>query len=325
MDSKRSLDIVIPVYNEASVLPQVFERLRQAFAPERLAACGVSTMRAIFVDDGSTDPTATLIVDKIKDGFPAALLSLSRNFGHQAALAAGLDYASADLVAIMDADLQDPPEFIPAMVTCLDEGFDIVIGQRRNRQERFFKRFCYWAFYRICSFLSEVPMPLDAGDFCVLTSEVVQALRRLPEKLRFQRGLRGWIGFRQTTLAYDRPGRELGATKYTWRKLYALATDGIASISIRPLRITQVLLFFSAIVTIGYLAIMTMAYLRSDRSDPHILWFLATQGLIALTSALQLFCFYILGAYVGRMYLEVKARPSYIIMRTVPQTPEKSV
>ncbi len=320
MDSNRSLDIVIPVYNEAPVLGRVFEHLNRSFSLPARTSRGISTVRFIFIDDGSSDDTTSLITDEIRRGSPAALLCLSRNFGHQSALAAGLDFSTADLVAVIDADLQDPPELILEMIERLKEGFDILFGQRHHRKEAFYKRLCYWAFYRLCSLLSEVSMPVDAGDFCVMKSDVVRALRSLPEKLRFQRGLRSWIGFRQSAFLYDRPGRELGVTKYTWRKLYALATDGIASLSIRPLRITQVMLFISAILTTGYISMLILLFLRSDHPGSQVLWFLTTQGLIAITSSLQLFCLYIMGAYLGRMYLEVKGRPPYIVMRTV--TPE---
>jgi len=234
---------------------------------------------------------------------------------------AGLDHATADLIAVIDADLQDPPELILDMIRRLDEGFDIVYGQRRKRQEPVYKKFLYFTFYRLCSFLSEVYLPVDAGDFCVMTRDAVFALRQLPEKLRFHRGLRSWIGFRQCALPYDRPRRKLGVSKYTWPKLYALATDGIASLSIRPLRITQVLVFLSIVVTLVFVSLTSFAFLRSNKPDPYMGWFLATQGLIAFTSSLQLFSLYILGAYIGRMYLEVKSRPSYIVMKTVSPPP----
>jgi glycosyltransferase involved in cell wall biosynthesis len=317
MSAIRTLDVVIPVYNEAPVLAALFERLHRISLRDQLEHHGLASVRFVFVDDGSSDGTPAFIADKIKHGDRAILLRLSRNFGHQAAVAAGLDHATADFVAVIDADLQDPPELVLDMIKRMDEGFDIVLGQRRNRQEPWYKRLFYWMFYRICSFLAEVQLPVDAGDFCVMRSEVVRALRGLPEKLRFQRGLRSWVGFRQSALLYDRPARALGASKYTWRKLYALATDGIASLSIRPLRITQVFLFISTLVTLAFFGTATFAYLHSDRPDSHMVWFLATQGLIAFTSSLQLFCFYVLGAYVGRMYLEVKARPNYIVMETV--------
>jgi polyisoprenyl-phosphate glycosyltransferase len=323
--ASHTLDVVIPVYNEAPALAELFHQLEQVFSRPSLESSGLSSVHFVLVDDGSSDATPSVIAEKIRTGLNATLLCLSRNFGHQAAVAAGLDHATADRIAVMDADLQDPPELILNMVRRLDDGFDIVYGQRRKREEPFYKKMLYAGFYRVCSFLSEVTLPVDAGDFCVMTREAVMAQRQLPEKLRFNRGLRSWIGFRQCALPYDRPGRRLGVSKYTWPKLYALATDGIASLSVRPLRITQVLLFLSLLVTLGFVTLTTLAYLRSNRSDSHMLWFLTTQGLIAFTSSLQLFSLYVLGAYVGRMYLEVKSRPSYIVMKTIsPLSSERS-
>jgi glycosyltransferase involved in cell wall biosynthesis len=324
MNSSRSLDVIIPVYNEAMVLPQLFEQLDEVFSPPMLASSGSITVRFIFVDDGSSDETAALIADRIRNGWRAVLLCLSRNFGHQAAIAAGLDHTTADLVAVMDADLQDPPKLVLDMIHRLDEGFDIVYAQRRTRQEPFYKRVMYSGFYRLCSFLSEVYFPMDAGDFCVMSQEVVLVLRQLREKLRFNRGLRSWIGFRQSAFIYDRPARQAGDTKYTWSKLYALATDGIASLSTRPLRFTQGLLFISLLVTFTYVTLTTVFFLRSHALDSTALWFLSTQGLIAFTSSLQLFSLYILGAYIGRTYLEVKSRPSYIVMRVISPASSRS-
>jgi glycosyltransferase involved in cell wall biosynthesis len=322
MISQRTLDIVIPVFNEHTALPALLERLRKVFFAEPLERFGLSGVRLVFVDDGSSDGTAAFLAGEIRRGLPATLLRLSRNFGHQAAVTAGLDHAAADRVAIIDADLQDPPELILEMVQRLDSGFDIVFGQRRTRQEPWYKRSLYWLFYRICGLLSDTRFPADAGDFCVMTSGVVKTLRALPEKLRFHRGLRSWVGFRQSALPYDRPARALGTTKYSWGRLYILATDGIASLSIRPLRITQALLFLSVLVTLGFFALTLFAYRRTESPNTNAIWFLATQGLVVFTSSLQLFSLYILGAYVGRMYLEVKARPTYIVMETVTSKPD---
>ncbi len=320
-----SLDLIIPVYNESQGIHQLFERLNRVFREQPLESWKLSSVRFLFIDDGSSDDTAKIISGKILAGWNAKLLILSRNFGHQAAVGAGLDHATADFVAIMDGDLQDPPELVLDMVNRLNEGFDIVYGQRKTRQEPFYKRFLYSSFYRIASFLSEVYMPVDAGDFCAMRAPVVSALKQLPEKLRFHRGLRSWIGFRQSALAYDRPAREIGTSKYTWSKLYSLATDGIASLSIRPLRITQIMLFLSILVTLVFICLTIRMYFQSNRSDSYLLWFLTTQGIITFTSSLQLFSQYILGAYVGRMYLEVKSRPSYIVMETVDETSVGSI
>jgi dolichol-phosphate mannosyltransferase len=160
-------------------------------------------------------------------------------------------------------------------------------------------------------------MPVDAGDFCLMKLDVVRALRKLPEKMRFLRGLRSWVGFRHAALPYDRPSRRVGSSKYTLASLYALATNGIASMSIRPLRIMQAVLFFSLLLTAVFVGLTTLRSMNSSSFGPQASWFLITQGLIAFTSCLQILCLYLLGAYIGRMYLEVKSRPSYIVMETI--------
>ncbi len=322
-DTNRSLDVVIPLYNEASMIAALVQRLDEVFTPPFMAQAGLTRVQYIFVDDGSDDDTAIQLKTKILAGWPAKLYRLSRNFGHQAAVTAGLDHAAADFIAVMDADLQDPPELLLDMVRCLDKGFDVVYGQRRSRQESWVKKFLYWTFYRVYRFMAEIPVAVDSGDFCVMRRDVLLALRRLPEKLRFHRGLRSWVGFRQTALTYDRPSRRLGKSNYTLAMLYTLATNGIASLSTRPLRMTQGILFFSLIVTLGSFATTAVVFFRSSGKDPNLVWALSTQALVAFTSSLQIFCLYIIGAYLGRMYLEVKARPAYIVMETIsPPVPD---
>jgi dolichol-phosphate mannosyltransferase len=314
--SNRSLDVLVPVFNEAEVLDVLFQRLASLFATEKIQELKLSRVRFVFIDDGSRDETARRIADRIREGFPGLLIRLSRNFGHQSALSAGFDHADADFIAVIDADLQDPPELVGEMIRKLDEGFDVVYGQRRSRTEGPLKKLAYWAFYRFLAIISEIQVPVDAGDFCVMKREVLVAMRKLPEKLRFHRGLRSWVGFRQAAFPYDRPERTAGDSKYTFSMLYELATNGVASLTIRPLRITQAVLFFSMIVTVGFVILGARWYLISSPSNPQTFWFLMTQTLVAFTSCLQIFCLYMLGAYVGRMYLEVKSRPAYIVMET---------
>jgi glycosyltransferase involved in cell wall biosynthesis len=318
----RSLDIVIPLFNEGFTLPELMTRLDSVFSPGRTESLGLRTVRFLFIDDGSTDDTPTILATRIRSGWPATLVRLSRNFGHQPAITAGLDRAEADLVGIMDGDLQDPPELIPEMLAKMGDRFDVVYAVRRSRQEPFYKKAAYWCFYRLFALLCDVRMPVDSGDFCLMRQSVVQALRALPEKLRFHRGLRSWVGFRHTSFFYDRPGRALGRSKYTFAALYALATNGIASLSIRPLRITQAILFFSMLMTIVFVAVIIFAVMRSSAESPLESWFLVTFGLVAFTSCLQIFCLYLLGAYLGRMYIEVKSRPAYLVMETIDPSSE---
>jgi polyisoprenyl-phosphate glycosyltransferase len=316
-DRPVTLDLVIPIWNEEAVLGLLFERLAEAFSPARCAQSGIASVRYVIVDDGSRDRSAEMVRSAIERGAPAVLLRLSRNFGHQAAVSAGLDHATADLVAVIDADLQDPPELVHEMTARWREGFDVVYGVRQRRKENVLKVAGYWAFYRLVAFLSDLQVPLDGGDFGLMDQRVVAALRSLPETLRFPRVLRAWVGFRQTGVAYDRPERQGGHTKYTLGRLYRLATDGVASSSVRPLQLAQVFSFsyFVLMFVLGVVVLRRLVFSDEPGVSPALL---LTYLLIASGSFVQSLCLYILGAYVGRTYLEVKRRPAYLVMETVP-------
>ena len=206
-----TLDVIIPLFNEEEMIPALVAQLNDTFSPDNLIKHGIGDVRFLLVDDGSKDRSAELLAGHIRRGFRGELLRLSRNFGHQNALCAGLDYADADVVAVIDADLQDPPELILSMVDVWRQGHEVVYGERRKRKESVIKRIGYWGFYRLMAFLSDIAIPLDSGDFCIMDRKVVQALRKLPENLRFVRGLRAWVGFRQTGIPYDRPKRHAEA------------------------------------------------------------------------------------------------------------------
>lgn len=320
-NARPRLDLVIPVFNEQDVIEVLVSQLCAQFSSKNLTDAGLSSVRYIFVDDGSADETAALVRDKIRSGIPALLIRLSRNFGHQAALSAGLDAADAELVACMDADLQDPPELVYAMVERWRDGCDVVYGQRRTRRERALKRAGYWLFYRVLQSLSDIPIPRDSGDFCLMDQKVVTALRALPEKLRFIRVLRAWVGFSQAAVPFDRPARKAGAPKYDWRGLYRLATDGIAAASIRPLQLAQVVSFGFFLLAMVFLSLLGFAlFLAPEAPTPP--FELIALLLLMLGNASLALCIYILGAYVGRTYLEVKGRPSYLVMERIGQRQE---
>lgn len=310
-----TLDIVIPFFNEEDVLVSLLDRLASVFSPERRSECGITHARYVMVDDGSSDRSAAIIAAAIAQGAPATLVRLSRNFGHQNALSAGLAAATADVIAVIDADLQDPPELIPEMLRLWRQGHDVVYARRKRRAENLLKRTGYWLFYRIVAFLSDVRIPLDSGDFCLLDRRVVRALADLPEKLRFPRVLRAWVGFRQCGLDYDRPAREAGRAKYTLSKLYRLATDGVVSASVRPLQIAQVfsVSYLLATIVLG----LALWKLPTGASWGIPSWALVMYLLILSGNFVQVFCMYILGAYVGRTYLESKGRPPYVVMEVV--------
>jgi polyisoprenyl-phosphate glycosyltransferase len=311
-----SLDLVIPIYNEAEVLELLFRTLHDTFSRANLDLRNLSRVRYLFVDDGSSDRSAQIILEKIRAGAPAVLFRLSRNFGHANAICAGLDHASADLVAFLDADLQDPPAVVLEMVDKARDGYNVVFGLRRKRKENVFKRTAYWTFYRLVALLSDIKIPLDSGDFCLLDHRVVNALRALPEKLRYPRVLRAWVGFRQTGLEYDRPRRQAGESKYTFVKLYRLATDGIASASIRPLKIAQFSSFLFGVIAVGLaLILVVMLWEQADAPVSHPL--LLVSMLVTTSNALIMLVLYVFSAYLGRMYLELKGRPTYIVMERI--------
>ena len=311
-----SLDVIIPIYNEAEVLDLLFATLAETFSTANLASRHITRVRYLLIDDGSSDESPRIIAEKIRAGAPAVLLRLSRNFGHASALCAGLDHADADLVAILDADLQDPPAVVLQMIDKAREGYNVVFGQRRKRKENVFKRLGYWSFYRLIALLSDIRMPLDSGDFCLMDRRVIAALRGLPERLRFPRVLRAWVGFRQIGVQYDRPRRQAGDSKYTLGKLYRLATDGIASASTRPLKIAQFASFLFGLVAVVLTVILLLVLtgrLSLTVSHP----FLLASVLVVSSNALTMLVLYVFSAYLGRMYLELKGRPPYILMERI--------
>ena len=311
-----TLDLVIPIYNEADVLDVLFSTLEDTFSTPNLSCRNISRVRYLFVDDGSSDASAEIIRNRIRAGAPATLYRLSRNFGHANALSAGLDHANADFVALLDADLQDPPAVVLNMFDKANEGYSVVYGQRRRRKENLLKRIGYWSFYRLLALVSDIQLPLDSGDFCLLDRKVVLALRNLPERLRYPRVLRAWVGFRQTGIEYDRPKRRAGESKYTMRKLYRLATDGLASASTRPLKIAQFSSFLFGIATMGLtLAFVLMLFGQLSVAIP--LPYLLATILVVASNALTMLVLYVFSAYLGRMYLEIKGRPPYIVMETI--------
>ncbi len=307
------LSVVVPCFNEQDVIRATHERLWQA-----LAGHG-KTFEIVYVNDGSSDATAGIL-----DGFAAAasggevrVVHFSRNFGHQAALSAGLDHVRGRAVGIIDADLQDPPEVLMQMFTRWGEGFDVVYGVRRKRKEGLLKRASYSGFYWLLSRLSEIQIPLDSGDFCVMDESVVECLRGMEEPNPFWRGLRAWVGFRQCAFEYERHARAAGEPKYTFSKLVGLAVDGLLSFSSRPLRLATYL----GLMTSG-LAMLSAIYRLAQGLFPDFFarhgyqpvpGFATTVILILVLGGVQLVCIGILGEYLGRIHAAVKHRPRYVV------------
>jgi dolichol-phosphate mannosyltransferase len=314
------VDVVIPIWNEQDVLPFLLERLDAIFAPSHLREHAIKDVRFLFVDDGSTDRSASILAESIQRGLPAVLLRLTRNYGHQNAVSAGMAASRGDVTAVIDADLQDPPELILEMLEKWREGADVVYARRRARDENPLKRLGYWGFYRLVALLADIKVPVDAGDFCLMDRRVVRAICDLPETLRFPRVLRAWVGFPQTSIHYDRPRRHAGRAKYTLGRLYRLATDGVVSASVRPLQVAQVfsVTYLFVIFALGMIALLSPQWSHIDIPP----WALVSYLLILSGNFVQVFCIYILGAYVGRTYLESKGRPPYLVMEVVGRREE---
>ncbi|MFA6005475.1 MAG: glycosyltransferase family 2 protein [Patescibacteria group bacterium] len=301
--------LVIPVYNEQDNVEQLYERTRKVMVTLK------KKFELIFINDGSHDSTQELLTklhaadDKVK------VINFSRNFGHQVAVTAGLKFATGKKIAILDADLQDPPEVLPTFFAKLDEGFDVVYAIRKHRKENFVKRFSYFVFYRLLKTIASISIPLDSGDFCVMSSRVVSLLNTLPERNRFIRGLRSWVGFKQVGVAYDRDNRHAGNSKYTLHKMFKLAFDGIFSFSYVPLQLLTfagflffVLSIVGSIITV-YAKFFTSVYI--PRGFP------TTIITILFIGGINMLALGIMGEYIGRIYDEVKHRSPFIIESTL--------
>lgn len=317
MNKDLSLEIVIPVYNEESVLPLLYAELEEVFTPETCAEIGISTVKCLFVDDGSTDSTVTSLLMYRPENFSIEVIRLSRNFGHQPAVSAGLSQTKADLVAVMDSDLQDPPELIPTMISKIREGNnDVVYAQRNARQENPAKMLGYSLFYKLYSAMSPIDVAAKSGDFSVMSRRVVDEINRLPESLRFVRGLRSWVGFKQEAIGFDRPSRAAGEAKYTMGALYKLATDGLASLSIMPLKLAQLAAIIFFVLSIGMACFIPILL---GNASAETFWIFVVLTIIVLGMSLNMAFLYIIGAYLGRSYLEIKGRPAFIISEILKQ------
>ncbi len=305
------LSVVVPFYNEEENAREIYRRLTGA-----LEAIG-SPYELVFVNDGSKDATPSLL-DAIQAEDPRVIVvHLSRNFGHQAAVSAGLQQAAGRAVVIMDGDLQDPPEVLDQFVQLWRQGHDVVYAVRTRRKENIFKRACYFVFYRLLRAISDIDIPLDSGDFCLMDRKVVDVLKHLPEQLRFIRGLRTFVGFRQIGLQYERAAREAGKPKYTLRALVRLAVDGLVSFSGYPLHLVTYLGFASAGLAV---AMSVWAFIDSlyNRATPR--GWASTIIVVLFMGAIQLLSLGIIGEYIRRIFLECKGRPAFIVREVRKRT-----
>ncbi len=303
------LSIGIPLHNEEEVVPELLARLAAV-----LDALEGGPHQVVFVDDGSTDGTRRLLTSAARHDPRLKVVALSRNFGHQAALGAALDHATGDAIVLMDGDLQDEPEVIPELVREYAAGADVAYARRASREEGLLVRAAYKVYYRIVSSLSEVPLPLDSGDFALLGAPVVAALRRIPERQRYLRGLRAWVGFKQVGVDVQRRARVAGRTKYTTWKLMQLAVDGICSFSIVPLRaaaLTGLAAIAAAGAFSGY-AVYVRVVVGAVPAG-----FTASLVVMTVLSGVQLLFLGVIGEYLGRVYAETKGRPTYVVAEIV--------
>ena len=301
------LSVGIPVYNEQEVIPELLDRLLPVL--DRIDG---GPHEVVFVDDGSTDGSRELLEQAVTRDSRIRVVVLSRNFGHQAALGAALDYASGDAVVLMDADLQDQPEVIPQFVAHYLAGADVVFARRTTREGGLILRAAYRVFYRIIAALSDIKLPLDTGDFALLGAPVVAALRQLPEHERYLRGLRAWVGFKQVGIDVDRKARAAGRPKYTTWKLVKLAVDGICSFSILPLRAAAI----AGLIAIAASVIFALFALYRRLAVGHVpVGFTASLLIMTFLSGTQLLFLGVIGEYLGRVYGEAKGRPQYVVAR----------
>lgn len=306
------ISFVIPMFNEEECIQILYSRI--------LKVCQKihTKFELIVVNDGSSDDTLNILKKIRRKDQRVKIISFARNFGHQPAIIAGLKYAVGDLVIVMDADLQDPPELVPSMIEKWRQGYKVIYGIREERQENWLKKICYKLFYRLLIQLSPLKtIPLDAGDFCLMDKMVVKEMRRFKEDRPFIRGLRTWVGFKQTGIEYSRPGRFAGKSKYSFIKLFRLAFDGLLSFSTVILRITIVaglIISFLSIIYAFYISITRMLILFKIISTNTVIpgW---TTPVVSITflMGLQFIFLGIIGEYISRIYSQGRERPQYIV------------
>jgi dolichol-phosphate mannosyltransferase len=313
MSPLTELSVVVPLYNEQENLPELHRRLTHA-----LGDMGIE-YELVFVNDGSRDATPRLL-----DGLTASdprlrVLHLSRNFGHQAAITAGIDAARGQAVVLMDGDLQDPPEVLDRFVAAWRAGNEVVFAIRTRRKEGPAKRLAYAIFYRLLRATCDLDIPLDSGDFCLMDRKVVDAIKGLPERQRFVRGLRAFVGFKQVGVVYERDARHAGRPKYTFRRLLNLAVDGLVSFSGYPLALVTYLGIISLFLAVGLTAWVLFDAWSSGTAPRG--W-ASTMVVAVYMGGVQLIGLGIIAEYVRRIFLEVKGRPTYIVARVTGQTGE---
>ena len=301
------ISVAVPCYNESSGLAELHRRLTQVCGP-------FGDYEIVLVNDGSRDTTWAEMQRLAATDPHLVCINLSRNYGHQIALSAGLALCRGDRILILDADLQDPPELLPRMMDLMDQGADVVYGRRATRDgETVFKKTSAYLFYRLLQSLSDQPIPADTGDFRLMSRRVLEALNAMPENHRFVRGMVTWIGFKQVELPYDRAPRHSGVTNYTLRRMARFALDAITSFSIRPLRIGLYCGLIFAAISFLLLVVAVWSYIVNLT----VPGWTSVIVIVLFLSAVQFVAMGVIGEYLGRMYIESKRRPLYIIDEVV--------
>ena len=299
------VSVVIPVYNEESNLDYLFERLTTTLNKLNIK------YEIICINDGSKDDTLNFLIQHHYSNPEIKIINLSRNFGKEAALSAGIDFASGAAIIPIDADLQDPPELIGEMIEKWREGYDVVYGTRRSREgDSWAKRFTANLFYRIIGQIGHVNIPANTGDFRLLDRRVVEAVKQMPEKTRFMKGIFSWVGFKQTSIFYDRPNRHKGITKWNYWRLWNFAIDGITSFSLLPLKLWSYVGVIFSLTAFFYMAVLIVRTLLFGIDVPG---YASLMVVILFLGGVQLLTLGIIGEYIGRIFEEVKNRPVYLV------------
>lgn len=314
----RKLSLVIPVYNEEVIIEELYRRVKKVC--EEIKEREGIDYEVIIVNDGSKDRTGELLEKLVEKDEKFVVIEFSRNFGHQIAITAGIDYSTGDVVVVMDGDLQDPPEFILDMLEMYKRGYDVVYAVRKKRKgEGIFKKLTAKLFYRFLKMITRLDIPLDTGDFRLMDRKVVEVLKEIREKHRFVRGLVSWVGFKQVGLEYERDPRYAGKTKYTLGKMLRLALDGITGFSFFPLRIATFLGTLGLILSI--VGVFWVLYVKFFTGTAIKGW-TSTMLVVLVLASIQLLILGIYGEYIGRIYEEVLNRPLYVIKRVIKSNRE---
>lgn len=306
MDNKKKVTILVPAYNEQEVLPMLYDRIKKI-----MDDLNNYDFEILFVNDGSKDNTLKIIRELRGKDNRVCYVNLSRNYGKETAMIAGLDYMKGDCVVLIDADLQDPPELIPEMITYWEEGYDDVYAKRRSRQgETFLKKFTSWGYYRVLQHMTRIEIQKDTGDFRLLDRRCVEALKQMRESERYTKGLFSWIGYNKKEILYDRDSRAAGKTKWNYKQLVNLSIDGITSFTTSPLRLAAKTGIVVSLV--GFLYMLVIIF-KTLFFGIDVAGYASMMVVILFLGGLQLIFLGVIGEYLGRAFYETKGRPLYFI------------